>query len=165
MEAEDSLERRLGQAMHRLLEWLPAVAGGHAGTDDVWSHAQWRTLQRDYALDTAQCVQARSAALAIAGGAGCWVWDAQQLAWQGSEVAMVVAGRLLRLDRLVQRADTQEWWVLDYKSTRNPLGQADLCAQLAQYRTAVAQATPGATIRAAFLTPDGQLQELNASND
>ncbi|TXH90806.1 MAG: DNA helicase UvrD [Rhodoferax sp.] len=164
LEAEDSLESRLGQAMHRLLEWLPAVAGGHAGTDDVWSSAQWRTLQRDYMLDAAQCAQARTAALAIAGGAGRWVWDAQQLAWQGSEVAMVVAGRLLRLDRLVQRADTQDWWVLDYKSTRYPLEQPELCAQLAQYRTAVAQATPGATIRAAFLTPDGQVQELDVGH-
>ena len=163
-EAEDSLESRLGQAMHRLLEWLPAVAGGHAGTDDVWSSAQWRTLQRDYTLDAAQCAQARSAALAIAGGAGRWVWDAQQLAWQGSEVAMVVAGRMLRLDRLVQRADTQEWWVLDYKSTRHPLAQPELCAQLAQYRTAVAKVYAGATIRAAFLTPDGQLQELDAGH-
>ena len=92
------------------------------------------------------------------------MWDADVLAWHGSEVNLATGGRLLRLDRLVQRRDTGQWWVLDYKSTRTPLAQPLLCAQLDQYRGAVQRAYPGAVVRTAFLTPDGALQERVGSN-
>jgi ATP-dependent helicase/nuclease subunit A len=156
---DDALESRLGQAMHRLLEWVPVVAGGHAAQADVWSAGQWATLRQDYAIDTSQCEAVRASALAIVAGEGRWVWDAAALAWHGSEVALSAGGRLLRLDRLVQHRETGQWWVLDYKSTRTPLAQPLLCAQLDQYRTAVSRAYPGAAVRTAFLTPDGALQE------
>ena len=155
----DSLESRMGQAMHRLLEWVPVVIGGHGAQSEVWSAGQWATLRQDYALDTSQCEAVRASALAIVAGEGRWVWDAAALAWHGSEVALSAGGRLLRLDRLVQHRNSGQWWVLDYKSTRTPLAQPLLCAQLDQYRAAVSRAYPGAAVRTAFLTPDGALQE------
>jgi ATP-dependent helicase/nuclease subunit A len=157
--ANDSLESRLGQAMHRLLEWVPALEGGHGAQADIWSASQWATVRQDYALDDIQCDAVRAAALAIVAGEGRWVWDAAALVWQGSEVAITAGGRLLRLDRLVQHRESGQWWVLDYKSTRTPLAQPELCAQLDQYRAAVLRAYPGAVVRTAFLTPDGALQE------
>jgi ATP-dependent helicase/nuclease subunit A len=105
-------------------------------------------------------------ALAIVQGEGAWAWDAAQLDWQGNEVAVVQRGRMLRIDRLVRRRaatpDEGQWWVLDYKSTRQPHLHPELCEQLLGYRSAVALAQPGQTVRAAFLTPDGTLIELSA---
>jgi ATP-dependent helicase/nuclease subunit A len=66
---------------------------------------------------------------------------------------------LLRMDRLVQQRNGA-WWVLDYKSNAQPQQDAALCAQLLGYRDAVARANPGQAVRAAFLTPQGQLIEL-----
>jgi ATP-dependent exoDNAse (exonuclease V) beta subunit len=62
---------------------------------------------------------------------------------------------------LVQTRRDGQWWVLDYKSKAAPQLDADLCAQLLGYRAAIAQATPGQLIRAAFLTPQGALIEIN----
>ena len=55
-----------------------------------------------------------------------------------------------------------QWWVLDYKSTSQPQLQRELCEQLWTYRKAVAHAQPGRTVRAAFLTAQGTLIELQA---
>ena len=163
-DGNDSLESRWGQALHRMLEWVPVVPGGHGAQANVWSAAQWATLGQDYGLDDAQCQGVCAAAQTIVASEGRWVWDADVLAWHGSEVNLATGGRLLRLDRLVQRRDTGQWWVLDYKSTRTPLAQPLLCAQLDQYRGAVQRAYPGAVVRTAFLTPDGALQEWVGSN-
>ena len=77
-------------------------------------------------------------------------------------MALQWRGQLLRIDRLVQRQDTLEWWVLDYKSTAAPQTHAPYRAQLSIYQAAVAQAYPGQTIRTAFLTPQGALIELTS---
>ena len=69
-------------------------------------------------------------------------------------------GTTVRLDRLVRRADTGEWWVLDYKSAAQPQRQQALRAQLHTYRQAVQALEPGSVVRAAFLTGQGELEEL-----
>ncbi|MDT8992217.1 UvrD-helicase domain-containing protein [Curvibacter sp. APW13] len=161
LEAE-SLESRMGQAMHRLLEWVAPRPGGVAAGTMPWSDSRQRSVQESFALEDSQMASVLRAATGILCGQGAWVWDAAALSWQGSEVPLVAQGRLLRLDRLVQHRDSGAWWVLDYKSTATPLQQPELCAQLAQYRAAVGLAYPGANVRAAFLTPDGQLQEWRA---
>ena len=82
--------------------------------------------------------------------------------WVGNEVALVASGALVRLDRLVRRADTGEWWVLDYKSADQPQHQTSLRMQLHTYRDAVQSLYPGDVVRAAFLTGQGGLEELEA---
>ncbi|OYT93030.1 MAG: DNA helicase UvrD [Burkholderiales bacterium PBB3] len=151
-------ESRIGQAMHRLLEWVVPQAGfvGFGG----WSALQRAQLATQFALEPAQLAQAVQAATGIAAGQGAWVWDLNQLAWHANEVPLNWQGRLLRIDRLVQHQATSEWWVLDFKSNARPLAEPDLCAQLAQYRLAVAHLYPASRVRAAFLTPQGQLFEL-----
>ncbi|MFZ3218667.1 MAG: 3'-5' exonuclease, partial [Rhodoferax sp.] len=161
-EDADSLESRIGQAMHRLLEWLPAHGADH--TPLPWSAEQLDAVGREFALEPAQAGMAHGMAQAIVQGEGAWAWDAGQLAWAGNEVGLVHKGRMLRIDRLVQRRGGDggegQWWVLDYKSTAQPQLQPELCAQLLDYRAAVAQAQPGQPVRAAFLTAQGTLIEL-----
>ena len=162
----DSVDSRIGQAMHRFLEWI----GLRADPDALpqWSEGQRDRIAEEFSLDAAQTEAAQAAAASILRGEGAWAWDTAQLAWQGNEVALTWQGRLLRIDRLVQRrgsdpSEPPRWWVLDYKSTAQPQQQPELCAQLATYRAAVSQAYPGQDVRAAFLTAQGALIELASS--
>jgi ATP-dependent helicase/nuclease subunit A len=90
-------------------------------------------------------------------GDGAWAWDPQHVDWQDNEVELLAGGGLLRLDRLVRRRDSGEWWVLDYKSSAHPERQPQLVAQMRRYREAVAAAHPGAVVRIAFLTAQGAM--------
>nr|WP_242528925.1 UvrD-helicase domain-containing protein [Ramlibacter ginsenosidimutans] len=140
---------RLGEAMHRLLEtWEPRT--GIAA-------AQLAEVQRLFALDEAAAREAAAMALRIVQGEGAWAWDPAQVDWQGNEIELHAGGELLRLDRLVRRRDTGEWWVLDYKSAAAPERQPELRAQMQRYREAVAVAQGGAAVRCAFLTAQGRL--------
>ncbi len=152
-EPESSLESQIGQAMHRLLEW--AEPGERAS-----SAAQVRAVAREFALDAAQADQAAEMARRILTGEAAWAWDATVIDWQGNEVALGWHGQSLRLDRLVRRADTRTWWVLDYKSAALPQRQPELLAQLHTYRAAVQAAYPGEAVRAAFVTAQGAVVEL-----
>jgi ATP-dependent helicase/nuclease subunit A len=161
----DSDDSRIGQAMHRLLEWLPVRSGAYVNDAGpaipLWSKHQIVAAARQLNLDSAQMALAARMAEAIATGNGSWAWDAEHLQWHQNEVPISRGGRLLRIDRLVQTRRDGQWWVLDYKSKAAPQLDADLCAQLLGYRAAIAQATPGQLIRAAFLTPQGALIEIN----
>ncbi|MBK8073773.1 MAG: UvrD-helicase domain-containing protein [Ramlibacter sp.] len=151
-EDDDSPEARLGQAMHRLLEWwVPGGAG--------WSAGQRLSIQREFALQPAQMDEAVAMAQRILGGQGAWAWDTAATDWQGNEVEIHHNGQALRIDRLVRRRDTGEWWVLDHKSARRPELQPGLQQQMAAYRAAVQAAYPQAVVRAAWLTADGQMVE------
>ncbi len=144
-----SIASRLGEAMHRLLEtWEP-----RSGI----AEAQLAEVQRLFALDAAAARQAAAMALRIVQGDGAWAWDPAQVDWQGNEVELHAGGELLRLDRLVRRRDTGEWWILDYKSAAAPERQPELRAQMQRYRDAVAVAQGGAAVRCAFLTAQGRL--------
>lgn len=146
---DGSAASRLGEAMHRLLEtWEPGVGFGAV---------QLREVERLYALDVDATQRAAGMAERILQGEGAWAWDPAQVDWQGNEVELHAGGELLRLDRLVRRRDTGEWWVLDYKSAAAPERQPQLVAQMRRYRDAVAGAHGGAPVRCAFLTAEGRL--------
>jgi ATP-dependent helicase/nuclease subunit A len=141
-----------GQAMHRLLERFPPAAAGQASP---WSAADLAAVAIEFELDATQCDAAHAMALGILRGDGAWCFDPAALSWAGNEVGIQVGGRSLRIDRLVQRRDSAHWWVLDYKSSAAPEQDIGLLDQLRSYRDAVARAYPQATVRAAFLTPQG----------
>ena len=141
-----------GQAMHRLLERLPPA---HAAQASPWSAADLVAVTTEFGLDADQCDAAHTMALGILRGQGAWCFDPAALCWAGNEVGIQVGGRSLRIDRLVQLRDSAHWWVLDYKSSAAPDQDGELLAQLRSYRDAVARAYPQATVRAAFLTPQG----------
>jgi ATP-dependent helicase/nuclease subunit A len=149
---EGSDASRQGEAMHRLLEtWQPGAG---------WRPAQLREVERVFALDPAATQRAAEMAQRILQGEGAWAWDAAQVDWQGNEVELNAGGEPLRIDRLVRRRGTGEWWVLDYKSAARPERQPELVEQLRRYAVAVAAANDGAVVRAAFLTAQGTLVEL-----
>ena len=60
----------------------------------------------------------------------------------------------------MRHRESGAWWVLDYKSAARPERDAALIAQLQRYREAVQDAYPGETVRAAFLTGQGELVTL-----
>jgi ATP-dependent helicase/nuclease subunit A len=151
--AADSAESVLGQAMHRLLEWAPLGAS-------VCSAIQMQALAVEFELDESQVRQAAAMAQSILTGEAAWAWNAERIAWHGNEVALTWQGQCLRLDRLLQRRDSGEWWVLDYKSSTQPQADADLVAQLHSYRDAVQAAYPGEVVRAAFLSANGRFIEI-----
>ena len=150
---EDSPESRFGQAVHQLLERWSFGA-------EIFAAAQLRRASRDFGLDDGQLREAASMARRILQGEGAWAWHDDAVDWQGNEVALLHEGESLRLDRLVRRRGNGDWWVFDYKSAAQPQQQPELLVQLRRYRQAVAAANAGATVRAAFLTGQGRLVEI-----
>ena len=146
---EGSAVSRLGEAMHRLLETAPP--------DGRLRPAQLREVERSFGLDAGAVQQAAAMAQRILQGEGAWAWDPAHVDWHDNEVELLVDGELLRLDRLVRRRDSGEWWVLDYKSAAHPERQPALLEQMRRYRDAVAAANPGAGVRSAFLTAHGAM--------
>lgn len=158
-ETTDSLESRVGQAMHRLLEWV-LLQEGPQRSESRWSAAQRAQVARAFGLGPDDVARAERMAQGILAGEAAWAWQRPSVAWHANEVALAHAGRTLRLDRLVQHRATQAWWVLDFKSTATPQEQPDLCDQLREYRTALQLIQPGSQVHIAFLTPQGRLIEL-----
>ena len=117
----------------------------------------FRSVAREFALDGSVARQAAAMAQRIRAGQGAWAWDRSAIDWQANEVPLHHEGELLRIDRLVRRAGSGEWWVLDYKSNSRPQADATLIDKMNLYRTAVAQAYPGAVVKAAFLTGEGRM--------
>jgi len=148
----DTIESRQGSAMHKLLETM------RPGTP--FSSAQLRRIAREFALNDDDVAQAVRMAHRIAQGDGAWAWDAAHVDWHGNEVAIHHEGELLRIDRLVRHVQTQEWWVLDYKSALNPQSRPELIGKMQRYRTAVQLAHPSAIVRAAFLTVEGRVIDV-----
>jgi ATP-dependent helicase/nuclease subunit A len=156
----DSLESRIGQAMHLLLERVPLLASGVQQVNH-WSAQQRVQVARQFALDADQLNAALSMALGVLQGAGAWAWDAAAIDWHANEVPIHQGGQLLRIDRLVHHRQQDAWWVLDYKSSVQPDHQPELRAQLWGYREAIARTYPQQRVLAAFLTPQGALLELD----
>ena len=115
---------------------------------------------REFELPLDAVQQAAAMARRIRTGEGRWAWDHAVIDWQGNEVTLLHAGLTQRIDRLVRRRDTGEWWVLDYKSAHRPQEQPGLVEQMNRYRDAMRNANPGATVRVAFLTGEGRVVEV-----
>ncbi|MES2839868.1 MAG: UvrD-helicase domain-containing protein [Pseudomonadota bacterium] len=151
----DDERTRIGLALHRLLQWHPTPARGFD-----WSIVHTHAVAREFALSPAQATQAQSMARRIVQGEAAWAWDDAVVDANGNEVELFHGGELLRLDRLVRRTDTGEWWVLDFKSAANPEQQVELLVKMQSYRQAVQVARPGALVRLAFINLHGRLIEL-----
>ncbi len=152
----DTDATRLGQAVHRTLEWAAAAAG---------ADGDWAALAAA-AADEFGAPAAAVAALAqtILRSADCArFFTGPQLRWAGNEVPVSDAGELLRIDRLVQldAAGGPVWWVLDYKLQHAPQQLEAHRAQLLRYRDAVRRAQPGDAVRCAFVTGAGAVVEID----
>jgi ATP-dependent helicase/nuclease subunit A len=156
-EVEADERTRLGRAMHRLLQWRPTPL---AGFD--WGDEHVRAVAREFGLLPSAAIAALAMAQRVVAGEAAWAWSEELLTDWGNEVELWHDGELLRLDRLVRRRDSGEWWVLDYKSADRPEQQAGLREQMARYRRALQTARPGHTVRLAFINAAGQLIELES---
>jgi ATP-dependent helicase/nuclease subunit A len=172
--AAPTLESRIGQAMHWLLE-TAALAGaaaapvadsssgaGAAADAGAFGDARLAQAARAFELTAAQARGAARLAQTILAGEGAWAWDVASVDWQGNEVTLLHGGETQRIDRLVRRRDTGEWWVLDYKSAHRPEEEPGLVEQMNRYRDAVCKANSGAAVRVAFLTGEGRVVEVGA---
>ena len=154
---------RIGQAMHRLLEWQ--------GLDClIIPVAHTLKVQSQFKLDASSLVEALQSAMLILNGEAAWAWQSQHVVWWANELPVTLKGQTFRLDRLVKRrisSAQDEWWVLDYKLSHQPLNQEALTSQMALYvqaaQFAVAQLdemgqTPktNAAVNAAFLSASGK---------
>ena len=158
-DADRALQATLGEAMHKVLEWH------RHGAMQQDPEQQRQSLQQRYQLDAAQAARVLAQAQGILQGDAAWAWDEQQVDWQANEIDLAWNRQVLRIDRLVRRrAQAGEpacWWVLDFKSSLAPQEQVALRRQMQDYQQAVQALYPDAPVRAAFLTQDGQIRELD----
>jgi ATP-dependent helicase/nuclease subunit A len=142
---------RLGQAVHRVLEW--ATSGQLDLQHAAAAAAQQAGLEVVHAAEVARVAQTVLASPSCAP-----LLRPQGQRWAGNEVPMAWQGQVLRIDRLVQQGST--WWVLDYKLVGNPAADPALRQQLAQYVAAVQALQPGEPVQGAFITGLGELIPL-----
>jgi len=151
-QAEDEAQAKLGEAMHRVLEWASGPQQGHAVEQLIAASAQM------YGLDARQRERLQRGVQAILGSADCApFFDPAQLRWAGNEVAVSWEGQDMRLDRLVCRLSDSTWWVLDYKLHGSPEQNAAYLEQMRRYRAAVQLLQPGEPVRSALITAQGRL--------
>jgi ATP-dependent helicase/nuclease subunit A len=162
--ADNPAVARLGQAVHRVLEWagqpgrnLPAVA---------WPQACVAAAM-EFGLGADAASRVLTPVQAVLSSAACRLFfSGPQLQWAGSEVPVAAAGKPVRLDRLVAlRADdgSTDWWVLDYKLHHEPAEVLAYCEQLHVYVQAVQVLQPGARVYGAFITGRGHRVDLPAA--
>ncbi|MBI3368764.1 MAG: UvrD-helicase domain-containing protein [Burkholderiales bacterium] len=154
--ATDEAAARLGQAIHRVLEWATGPAGGRN------DRAALAAAAREFALDSAAAAEVlRVAGRVLDSPELAPFFDPAGLDWAGNEVPVAHGGEALRIDRLVRRRDDGHWWVLDYKLGATPQQVAAHRTQLGRYRDAVAALYPGQGVNAAFISGQGQLIALD----
>ena len=151
----DSEVSRLGQAVHRVLEWASASVGSSADIEHLAAAAAGE-------FTVAAAEVARVAGIIWRSPACQPFFAGQGLLWAGNEVPVADAGELLRIDRLVQmaQADQPVWWVLDYKLALQPQAQAEYREQMLRYRKAVMALQPGEPVRCALINGLGQVIEV-----
>ncbi len=152
----DTDAARLGQAVHRVLEWATTTGTADLGRLAAAAAAEFGLRDTVAVLTVSRRILTSTDCAAL--------FDARTLAWAGNEVPIAgvgeQAGQVLRIDRLVlTRGDTPTWWVLDYKLDGAPQRVVAYCEQLAAYRRAVQALQPGERVRAAFVSGTGALIE------
>jgi ATP-dependent helicase/nuclease subunit A len=147
---DDTAAMRLGQAVHRALEWYSG-AGGDLSTLAAGSGAEFGAPADEVARLAGRIVNSPHCAA---------FFDRTALLWAGNEVPVALDGDILRIDRLVCLGPTDApcWWVLDYKLQAQAASDAQVREQLERYCRAVAPLAAGAPVRAAVITGAGELQ-------
>ncbi len=151
----DARAARLGQAVHRVLEWAGAAAGSGEAIDvAALSLAAAAVL----GLAASQAGAVLQIAAAVLGSPHCApFFGGPTLRWAGNEVPVSWQGQPLRIDRLValQEGGITTWWVLDYKLQSAPEAVAAYREQMQAYVAAVQALQPGDVVRGAFITGQG----------
>ena len=159
--ASDPASARLGQAVHRVLEW--AGRPGAALPRSEWPRA-CAAAAAEFGLLSEGAAQVLGPVLAVLTSDACArFFDGPQLRWAGTEVPVAAQGLTLRIDRLVALGPATgplQWWVLDYKLQHRPAEVDNYREQLQTYVAAVRALQPGGDVRGAFITGGGALIKL-----
>jgi len=160
---DDARAARLGQAVHRVLEWAAGAAVSEASDAgrDLQSLAAAAALA--FGLPPEQAATVQRVAQAVLHSPSCArFFDGPALRWAGNEVPVSWAGQALRIDRLVLLLESGQptWWVLDYKLNADPATVLAHREQLQAYMAAVQALQPGDRVRGAFITGQGGLVTL-----
>ena len=148
--ARDARQAKVGEALHRVLEWASAPGQTEPLTLLMAAASQ------AFGLDAKSREQLATAAQAILASADCRpFFDPAQLRWAGNEVAVGQGSDDQRIDRLVQLRDGS-WWVLDYKLGATPEREPAYLAQMRGYVSAVQSLQPGEPVRAALISGAGR---------
>lgn len=154
---ETGAKQRLGQVVHRVLEWLTplplAQRTGERVERAVQAASKALQLESEHQRAATQLIHTILTSPALQP----WL-DPARLAWAGNEVALHDQGQLLRIDRLVA-VDTdagRQWWVLDYKLQHRPQALEAYRAQMVRYVAAVSALQAPEPVRAAFITGAGE---------
>jgi len=149
--------QRLGEAVHRALEWLTRLPPAQRQDERV--DRAVRHALAAVALDASWHPLARQqvSAMLDSPGAGALLTPDGVL-WAGNEVPVQHEGQVLRIDRLVAVAQggTRRWWVIDYKLGHRPQAEAQYQRQMQRYVAAVQALQPDEPVGAAFLTGQGE---------
>lgn len=146
---------RLGQAVHRVLEWATA-SGDDVALEDLAAGA---AAEFDAPADEV----ARIAGAILANPAARRFFHGEQIDWAGNEVALMHEGQPQRIDRLVRlrEGDGAVWWVLDYKLQHRPQEVDAYRDQMRRYRAAVRGAQPDDPVRSALIGGNGEVIEID----
>jgi ATP-dependent helicase/nuclease subunit A len=152
--AADPAAARLGQAVHRALEWM-----GQPGAS-LDPQAAATAAAAGFGVDARAVSEVVARILASPSCAR--FFSSLFLRWSGNEVPLADAEGVMRLDRLVLLEDEGEpvWWVLDYKLNAAPAELPAYRQQMARYVAAVQAAQPGAAVRGGFITGRGAFREF-----
>ena len=158
--ADDLRAARLGQAVHRVLEWAAGASRGSAVPVDLvaWSVAAAAAV----GLAPEQAAAVHHMASTVLGSAACArFFRGDALRWAGNEVPVSWQGQALRIDRLVLVSEDTgpTWWVLDYKLQADPSAVTAYREQMAAYVLAVQALQPGDRVRGVFITGQGAVIE------
>jgi ATP-dependent helicase/nuclease subunit A len=151
---------RLGEAVHRTLEWASQGAGSRPAGDAIDLDNLARAAARQFQASEAEV--ARIAGQIWRSPACRRFFDGPQLRWAGNEVALADGSELLRIDRLValEEQGRTVWWVLDYKIALDPAAEPAYHAQLQRYRGVLQRLQPHDEVRAALISGAGRLIEV-----
>ena len=160
--SRDTDATRLGQAVHRALEW--AVGSSVSGATSTVDGIELVELARAAAAEFgAPAAAVADLARTILRSPECSrFFNGPRLTWAGNEVSVSDGAQVLRIDRLVRFYEPGRpvWWVLDYKLGQAPQQLDAYRAQLLRYRDAVQREQPFDTVRCAFVTGAGEVVEI-----
>lgn len=142
-----------GIALHAVLERLTQAHAWPIDAPDAATIARWLPCS----LAMAAIVRAQAVTILSQQPLERF-YNPQHYRVAHNEMKIVVAGQMLRMDRVVVFDD--EVWILDYKRNVLDNERAAYETQLAQYRAAGQAVFAGKSIKSALVTADGRLWEI-----
>jgi ATP-dependent helicase/nuclease subunit A len=158
---QDAAAARLGQAVHRVLEWAGRPGSALAAAELPAASA---AAAAAFGLAGAEAARVQTIAAAVLASPACArFFSGPALRWAGNEVPMSDGGEPLRIDRLVALAEPDgrlTWWVLDYKLQTGAVSLPLYQEQVRRYIAAVQVLQPGDVVRGVLVTGRGEVLEV-----